>query len=450
MLFLMISEFCACVPILKMKQPIYTYFKYGIAIILIVFVICLYEYEFNNPAILKNNKTSADYLLNDPSQQHHFQPIPSIEPQQQSENTTACNCSSSTHVLPLVDHGETTPLFVPDALSPLPPDILDKLTTNAHSDQSLIVTVANYGMRMDLYNWIKLLEDAKETQFVVFCTDEKLYLHLMVAGYEDRAVLVPDTWLLGDPSLFEQALDESLLDQDQPIARRLSHVKTWVLQRLVYADSAFNVLMLDVNQLMVHRRTREYIQALLQLRYDTQMIATQDSVDQSIVNTGLLMIRGSENNRAVKRVLASTIRIQEESQQRGLNQQEAFNEALDQFELHVKTGMMVLLDVLHFPNGPTYFDKKLPKSKNIKPYIIHVNHKFGEKRKELLRKHKLWKVNEDFVNWISSQVETMWQKRQDLKQRIEQEKIRYQLFLKIVAQYMESYIKNGCHDRMVA
>ena len=110
------------------------------------------------------------------------------------------------------------------------------------------------------------------------------------------------------------------------------------------------------------------------MRSGTHLIATQDSPDQHVLNTGLMMIRGGFNHE-LKRLLAYTIQIQEVLPH--LHQQEAFNLAMAQMELNVKSGVIVLLDMIHFPNGQQYFESKRPKI--IKPFIVHVNHKVKKK-----------------------------------------------------------------------
>jgi hypothetical protein len=355
------------------------YLKYGLIIGVLLLILFVYQIKFSNP-ILKNNKTSADYLMNDQSQQqHHFQNITDNNNQLNGTLATTCDCPTTFSNVSFVQHGEKLPIFVPEDLSVMQPDVFDKINLNKYSDHSLLVTVAGYGMRYELYNWIHYMQAAKEKKFVVFCTDAKLYLHLIVAGHEERVALIPEDWYVNDLDLFRNT-KLSMLDHP-----RLSHVKTWVLQRLVYSDTPVNALMLDVNQIMVHRRTREYIQTLLHIRGDTQIIATQDGLDQHTINTGLILIRNNAN--IAKRVLANTIQIQEK--QPSLNQQEAFNQALDQMELHVKTGMTVLLDIIHFPNGLNYFENNLPGSKGIKPYIIHANHKVQKKKKKKKKKKTL-------------------------------------------------------------
>lgn len=338
------------------------YFKYGAAISILFLLFFIYHNEYNSQAVTAN-KAEADYLINDPSQQQHFSNVSNQNPKM-SSSTTDCDCVKPTVNITAVNHGERVPVFVPDTMPPLEPEIVDKLNLNKYDDNTVLITVAGYAMRKELYNWMKLLEYADESNYVIFCTDLKLYMHLIVAGYEDKAVMIPDDWFVNDLDLFRNT-ESSLLDQP-----RLTHVKTWVLQRLVY-EEPFNIFMLDINQVMMHKRTIEYIQTLLHLRGDTKIIASQDSLDQGTVNTGLMLFR--TNSKQAKRVLANTIYIQEENPQ--LTQQEAFNKALSSTNLHVKTGMLVLLDIIHFPNGVHYFKKNLPKSKGIKPYMVHLNHK---------------------------------------------------------------------------
>ncbi|CEP16291.1 hypothetical protein [Parasitella parasitica] len=343
-------------------------------------------------------------------QQHHFQNITDMSSRNASFDA-ACNCPALLSNVTFIRHGENLPIFVPEDLSAMQLDVLDKLLLNKHSENTVIITIAGYGMRHELYNWIHYMQTAKEKKFVVFCTDAKLYMHLIVAGHEERAALIPEDWFVSSPDLFRDTT-LSMLDDDP----RLSHVKTWVLQRLVY--SPVNALMLDVNQFMMHRRTREYIQTLLRIRGDTQIIATQDGLDQRTINTGLLLIRS--NAQAAKRILANTIQIQEK--QPSLNQQAAFNKALNQMELHVKTGMTVLLDIIHFPNGLNYFEHNLPESKGIKPYIIHANHKFGQDRRDLLKENDFWKVSEDYVDGISYQIEDILKRTNQLLEQQDNQK----------------------------
>lgn len=358
----------------EMQSIYFTYFKYGLSILFLIVILLTYQLQFNRDKIISASpkKTSADFFIDD--QQQHFQTTNSSSvflngTLETNDTLSTCDCPLSlysTENITLVPFGESTPLVVPESLSPIQPDILEKILVNS-KDQGVITTVAGYAMRMELYNWIDLLKAANEDLFLIFCTDPKLYMHLIVTGYEDQAVLIPDDWFLNNLELFRNT-ETNMLDNG---IVRLTHVKTWVLQRLAYVVDIQNVLMLDVNQIMLHARTREYIQTLLHIRHDTQLITTQDSSDQHVINSGLIMMRTNAN--LAKRVLASTVRIQEQNYNQ--TQQQAFNKALSQLELHVKTGMTVLLDIIHFPNGINYFDNDLSGSRGIEPYIVHANHK---------------------------------------------------------------------------
>jgi hypothetical protein len=381
------------------------FLKYGVSIGFLALFFLVYQTEYNHiPAVeqeelpaagTKSTKnlqkvSSADFLIDEqPQQQQYFNNSAATTPALLYNGTIsltngsflACSCPTplpaslySTENMTIVRHGEKQPIFVPDYISPLQPDIFDKIMAMRHHDKirefednGILITIAGYAMKHELYNWIELLNSVKEDRFIVFCTDLKIYVHLIVAGYEDYAVYIPDDWFLGDLHLFRDTEYDML---DNEIAR-LSHVKTWVLQRLVYTRGINNVLYLDVNQVMLHARTREYITTLLNIRWDTELIASQDTNSQKLLNTGLLMLR--TDTKSVKRLLANTMQIQETKP--NLTQQQAFNLAVDQLDLHLKNGNTVLLDIMHFPNGVNYFEKNLSGSKGIEPYIVHVNHK---------------------------------------------------------------------------
>lgn len=341
-----------------------TYLTIGISIGFIVLLGLIYKIELDSSNIPTNSKkttTTADYFIDDQQQQSFKHLL--------NDTLDDCQCPSSlysTENIALIKHGENSPVFVPESLSPMLPDILDKIYENK-LDDGILVTVAGYAIKNEVYNWIELLKEAEEEKFIIFCTDMNLYTLLIVTGHEDKAVLIPDDWFINDLELFRNTTT-NLLDNTVP---RLSHIKTWILQRLAYTKGINNVLMLDINQIMLHARTREYIQTLLHIRWDTQLIATQDDLNQHVINTGLMMIRSDAAQ--VKRLIANTIQIQEEYTH--LNQQEALNKAMEQLDLNVKSGMIVLLDIIHFPNGVNYFDKDLSGSRGIEPYIIHANHK---------------------------------------------------------------------------
>ncbi|KAI8888123.1 glycosyltransferase family 77 protein, partial [Backusella circina FSU 941] len=312
-------------------------------------------------------------------------------------NEPDCHClqnkKSKTTTKDTIIHGENAPVLVPETLPNIPTDVLEKLQNNK-IDNTVLVTIAGYNMRYQVYNWIHKLNEIEETHFVIFCTDNQLYVHLVVAGYEAQVALVPEDWLV-------EGKDQT------------SHIKTWILQRIMYADDDDGlIMMVDLDAIFVRSRGMEYLTTLMNIRHETHLIAIQDSFDQHTADTGVMMVRS--RSKQVKRLLANTIQIQQREPQ--LTQQEAFNVALSKMELHVKTGIYVILDVMHFPNGVSFFENDLSRSKGIQPYIVHANNKAGQEQIEMLKEHGLWIVDEDWVDSHNIQVDAILNRSKTIEQ----------------------------------
>ncbi|KAI8875592.1 glycosyltransferase family 77 protein [Backusella circina FSU 941] len=286
--------------------------------------------------------------------------------------TTDCTCIAPNTRAPkkenIVRFGEDTPVLVPDTMPTIPQDIADKLIANKDSENTVLVTMADYTQRDYVYNWIQLLKqthqpnDEASAQFVVFCRDPKLYVHLIVAGYESNAILIPDEWTT------------------------TSHI----IQRLLYIN--IHILLLDPDVIML-RDPRPFMNTLLKIRPDTHLLMGQR------IDSGMVMIRA--NSRHVRRVVAQTMADGWEA---------SLNRVLGSRELHVKEGMVVLLDPLHFANQETYVDRQLPNKLGITPYLVHLNK--VEDERDLLRKQDgFWVVNEDQLASLDRQVEAFrqWQ-----------------------------------------
>ncbi|KAI8991936.1 hypothetical protein BDF20DRAFT_847322 [Mycotypha africana] len=322
-----------------------------------------------------------------------------------------CNCDvDGSTAAKFIRYGENTPLFVPESLPPMEQDILDKVNTNK-VDGTLLMTIAarseSDNDRYDVYNWIRLSEAAKEDKFLVFVLDEALYLHMVVSGYEDRAVLVPSQWYI-----------HSLPSSSASSLVRLEKVKSWILQRMMYTD--VNVLYLDVHALLLRQRTREYMQTLIDIRGDTKMIATvaidkqqqqqqqQQQQHGNFLSTDVMLFK--RNVKSLKRLIANVIQIL--NHRPHLTEQQAFNEALEQQDLHLKTGMLLLLDRLHFPTGEDYFEKNLSESNGVQPYIVQADPKIADDaQRDLLKKHNLWKVDEGSIDGVTRQVHDMLKRK---------------------------------------
>lgn len=249
---------------------------------------------------------------------------------------------------------------IPDRLPAPPKELLDKIHANLLADRVLIIATANYGMRNHVYNWIESLKRTGEEKFLIFCFDEKLYEHLKMSGYGDRASLIPDVW-------FHQEVEAEFKTYFSQAYRVITHSKTLVVQQLLYLE--VNVLFSDVDIVWLRPRLAEYVSTLLKIRSETHVLFQQEGFNQQEINSGFYLMRATEE---MKRLLAETIHIQDTVE--GKTQQGSMNAALENLDLDIRTSSVVLLDVLHFPNGFVYYTHDLPNKHGIKPFIVHANY----------------------------------------------------------------------------
>lgn len=273
-----------------------------------------------------------------------------------------CECSALPPPPPQEDIHEPEKELVPipDTLPPPPKELLDKINANLLQDRVLIIATANYGMRNHVYNWIESLKRTGEEKFLIFCFDQKLLDHLTMAGYGDRASLIPDVW-------FHQQVESEFKTYFSQEYRVITHSKTLVVQQLLYLD--VTVFFSDVDIVWLRPRMVEYVNTFLQIRPETHVLFQQEGLTQQEINSGFYLMRPTVE---MKRLLAETIQIQDTVE--GKTQQGSMNLALNNLDLDLRTTCVVLLDVLHFPNGFVYFDRNLSNNHGIQPFIVHANY----------------------------------------------------------------------------
>jgi hypothetical protein len=249
---------------------------------------------------------------------------------------------------------------IPDSLPPPPKELMKKINANLLENRVLIVATANYGMRNHVYNWIESLKRTGEKKFLIFCFDQKLLDHLTLAGYGDQASLIPDVW-------FHQQVEAEFKTYFSEEYRIITHSKTLVVQQLLYLD--VTVFFSDVDIVWLRPRMVEYVNTLLQIRQETHVLYQQEGFNQQEINSGFYLMKPTIE---MKRLLAETIQIQDSNDAK--TQQGAMNMALNHLNMDLRTSCVVLLDVLHFPNGFVYYTHDLPNKHGIKPFIVHANY----------------------------------------------------------------------------
>ncbi|KAI8968940.1 nucleotide-diphospho-sugar transferase-domain-containing protein [Mycotypha africana] len=307
----------------------------------------------------------------------------------------------------LLNENQQQQIDVPESLPPPPEALMKKIKKNLFrldkngnnkEDKVLIVATANYGMRNHVYNWIESLKKTNEHRFLIFCFDQKLYDHLVLAGYEAHATLIPDVWFR---DLQLEAGFKTYFSQEY---RVITHAKTLVVQQLLYLD--IHVFFSDVDVIWLRKRMVDYVTTLMDLRQETHVLFQQEGLNQQEVNTGFYLMRPTLE---MKKLLAETIQIQDAGEK---TQQGAMNAALNHLDMDLRTTSIVLLDILHFPNGFAYFDNDLPNKHGIQPYIVHANYLVGEDKKTRLIEQGFWYLNDTWLGQIDAVLEEKYETEQ--------------------------------------
>ncbi|CAO3595549.1 unnamed protein product [Absidia cylindrospora] len=274
------------------------------------------------------------------------------------------------------------------------------INNNLHWPRTLILTVANYGMRHHVYNWIQSLERTHEERYVVVCLDQALYNHIYKAGYGNHAFVIPASWS-------HYSVSNELVNYPSHDYRMITFTKTVVVQHILHLDiSAFYS---DVDVVWKRPRARDYVRKLMDIREgNTHVLFQQDDEKQQQVNTGFFLMRPTP---VMKRFIADTIYIQEQKEKAlwdtmnrddqlmATTQQAAMNEALSRMNLEIRTSHVVLLDLFLFPNGHSYFFKRYHDVLEIDPFIVHANYLIGNDKVDKLKEHGLWYLDE---SWMAS------------------------------------------------
>ncbi|KAI9276983.1 nucleotide-diphospho-sugar transferase-domain-containing protein [Phascolomyces articulosus] len=292
---------------------------------------------------------------------------------------------------PVVETGETIPLVVPESFKKPEQALVDKINNNLNDGRVLIVAASNYGMRDHVYNWIESLKRTNEgDKFLMFCLDQQMYDHMVAAGYEKNAVTIPESW-------FHDEVEAGFEEYYSKKYRIITHAKTLIVQQLLYLD--VTVLFSDVDIVWLRPRMREFIHTFLQIRGQTHVAYQQEGTDQRVVNSGFYMMKPTD---ITKRLLAETIYLGDTN--KDYTQQGAMNAALDHVDMNLRSTHVVLLDVLHFPNGYVFFDNQWPQKHGVEPYMVHANYLVGNDKKKKLQEYGYWYLDDKWLESIDAKI----------------------------------------------
>jgi hypothetical protein len=255
--------------------------------------------------------------------------------------------------------------------------IVEIMNQNKHGHMT-VVTIANFGYRELVQNWILSLKRNGFNKFVVFCFDQELLDYLKDLGHEKNAVLVPQEWL-------DYNLISTNTHFQEPDYINLVKSKTNVWVHLIYLNQSF--VHSDPDVVWLSNATLEYLE-FQYYRSCADILFSQDLGKRVIVyNTGFFYVRATQ---FVKNFLFQVAYQQKRSPFN--TDQAAVNSVL--IEMKFNDSRVDSLDLLLYANGVVHFSKRLNEKMNITPLIVHANHVFKcEQKIDALKSANLWFIN---------------------------------------------------------
>jgi hypothetical protein len=241
-----------------------------------------------------------------------------------------------------------------------------------------VVTIANFGYRELVQNWILSLKRNGFKKFVVFCFDQELLDYLKDLGHEKNAVLVPQEWL-------DYNLISTNTHFQEPDYINLVKSKTNVWVHLIYLNQSF--VHSDPDVVWLSNTTLEYLE-FQYYRSCADILFSQDLGKRVIVyNTGFFYIRATQ---FVKDFFFQVAYQQKRSPFN--TDQAAVNSVL--IEMKFNDCRVDSLDLLLYANGEVHFTMRLNEKMNITPLIVHTNHVLTcEQKIDALKSANLWFIN---------------------------------------------------------
>ncbi|KAI9273029.1 nucleotide-diphospho-sugar transferase-domain-containing protein [Phascolomyces articulosus] len=248
-------------------------------------------------------------------------------------------------------------------------------------DKILLTAVVNAGMAEYTLNWIESLKRTnQDAKYLVFAIDKELYDILVDHGYSDHVVQIPEDW-------FHQKLSSGFAKWLDKSYTPITHAKTLVVERLLYAD--ITVWFSDVDIVFTNAHIYDYLLMKLNSRKSLTEFLTTQETEQKIINSGFYIMRPTLTN---KRILSDSIVIQDNEPK--VTQQRAMNRVIDEMNLSYQTSPMALLDLALFPHGRLYFERAQSTKYGIEPMMVHANYRVGEEKKKSLQGANLWYLDE--------------------------------------------------------
>ena len=256
-------------------------------------------------------------------------------------------------------------------------DVLDVIIKNKIGDK-IIVTVSNFGFRDLTLNWILSLKQINVEKFVIFSFDKEFIDYLTEKGFKDNIITIPKNWL----NLKVDKTPASFLSKNY---YAITQAKTNIVFKLLSLNQKF--IFSDVDCVWLNKAIFNYIDLVMK-NSKAQMIYSQDfgpaNKNQPYFNTGFFY--GTPTS-FTKKLYFMMTKMQEKNKKSV--DQFVFDDILKM--INFNDNRLETFDFLTISNGNYYFQKKMDKTFNITPFVVHANYfpSYDTKIKAL-KSRKLW------------------------------------------------------------
>jgi hypothetical protein len=234
-------------------------------------------------------------------------------------------------------------------------------------DDFTIITLANFGFREFVLNWIMSLKKHGYHKFVVFSFDQALVNFLQLLGFQDNVILVPRVWL-------DYNISSNYADWAQETYVQIVKSKTNIWLNLLSRNYSF--LFSDPDVAWISSHILDHIK--FQFEHSlADVLFSQDQENRIIYcNTGFFYATATP---FVKGLFTDLLKFQQAGNDTGFIEQFYLRDML--VRRRFNDTRVDTLDIALYANGNSHFSDKINQKLNSTPLTLHMNYMVGRSAK---------------------------------------------------------------------
>jgi hypothetical protein len=234
-------------------------------------------------------------------------------------------------------------------------------------DDFTIITIANYGFREFLLNWIINLSKHGFHKFVVFSFDQGLVDYLAEKGYQNNVVIVPRAWLD-----YNISTDFANFAHETYVKIVKSKTNIW----LNLLTRKYSFIFSDPDVAWLSRHILDHIKFQYEHSY-AEVLFSQDQQDRIIhCNTGFFYATATP---FVKTLFTDLLNLQRVGKDKSYIEQFYLRDML--VRRRFNDTRIDTLDCALYGTGKSHFHDKINQNLTCTPLTVHMNYMKGRDTK---------------------------------------------------------------------